>query len=164
MKNSIFALKVSLDKKIYRVIEIQGSKSLYNLASAIVKAFDFNFDHAFGFYNNLKNHYDSDEIYELFIDMEGAEPGKKGVKKIKYAMFLNRRRKCFSFLTMEMIGCSWLSVRIYWIRLQKQNIQKLWSWLVKRQNNILNVRNRWREKFYFVDFSLEYGDVANLTF
>ena len=98
MKNSIFALKASLDKKIYRVIEIQGSKSLYNLASAIVKAFDFNFDHAFGFYNNLKNHYDSDEIYELFIDMEGAETGKKGVKKIKICdVFEPKKKMLFLF-------------------------------------------------------------------
>jgi hypothetical protein len=98
MKDKIFVLKISLDKKIYRIIEIEGGKSLYNLASAIVKAFGFDFDHAFGFYNNLKNQYDSDEIYELFIDMEGPEPGKKGVKKVKICdVFEPKKKMLFLF-------------------------------------------------------------------
>lgn len=98
MKNKIFSLKVSFDKKIFRVIEIGGGKSLYSLAEAIVGAFDFNFDHAFGFYNNLENQYDSDEIYELFIDMDGAEPGKKGVKKVKVCdVFEPKKKMLFLF-------------------------------------------------------------------
>jgi len=80
MKDKIFTLKVYSDEKVYRVIEIPGEKSLYDLAEAIVKAFGFNFDHAFGFYNNIENLYESDEVYELFVDMGQSEPGKKGVK------------------------------------------------------------------------------------
>lgn len=36
-----------------RDIEIDPAKSLYLLAEAIVSAFGFNFDHAFGFYAGL---------------------------------------------------------------------------------------------------------------
>ena len=98
MKNKIFVLKISLDKKIYRIIEIEEGKSLNNLASAIVKAFGFDFDHAFGFQSNLKNQYDSDEIYELFIDMEGPEPGKKGAKKLKICdVFEPKKKMLFLF-------------------------------------------------------------------
>ncbi len=80
MKDKIFTFKVYFEEKVYRVIEIPGEKSLYDLAEAIVKAFGFNFDHAFGFYNNIENLYESDEVYELFVDMGQSEPGKKGVK------------------------------------------------------------------------------------
>jgi hypothetical protein len=34
---------------IYREIEIESRKALYDLAQAIVHAFGFDFDHAFGF-------------------------------------------------------------------------------------------------------------------
>ncbi|HWG06410.1 MAG TPA: hypothetical protein VG271_15475 [Beijerinckiaceae bacterium] len=34
---------------IYRDVEIEATKSLYKLAEAIVSAFGFDFDHAFGF-------------------------------------------------------------------------------------------------------------------
>src|SRR5882762_430689 len=46
--------RVSLNPKLYRDIEIPTSKKLYDLASAIVAAFGFDFDHAFGFYSLLK--------------------------------------------------------------------------------------------------------------
>jgi hypothetical protein len=60
----------------YRVIAIPPERSLYDLAEAITDAFGFDFDHAFGFYNNLKNPFDSSEIYELFTDLEEEdEPG-----------------------------------------------------------------------------------------
>ncbi len=58
----IYQFKVSLDKNIYRVIEIKDSNSLYNFAKAITKAFGFDFDHAFGFYNNIKNTYNSTDF------------------------------------------------------------------------------------------------------
>src|SRR2546429_5395294 len=59
------------ERSIYRDIEIETSKSLYGLAEAIVGAFDFDFDHAFGFYSGLtparmtRQH----PRYELFADM-----------------------------------------------------------------------------------------------
>jgi Plasmid pRiA4b ORF-3-like protein len=73
------------DNAIHRDIEIEASKSLYRLAEAIVGAFDFDFDHAFGFYTGLtpakmmRQH----PKYELFADMGDAEPGVFGVKKTK---------------------------------------------------------------------------------
>ena len=43
------------DKKISREIEILENASLYKLAEAVVDAYDFNFDHCFGFYDTLKD-------------------------------------------------------------------------------------------------------------
>lgn len=59
--------------KPYRVIAIPPERSLYELAEAITDAFGFDFDHAFGFYNDLKNPYRSSESYELFADLEEEE-------------------------------------------------------------------------------------------
>lgn len=88
-KNDTLILRVALDhdKSIYRDIEIEGSKSLYKFAEAIVAAFGFDFDHAFGFYSALKPRdiYSADTKYELFADMGDAEPGVLGVKKTKIA-------------------------------------------------------------------------------
>jgi hypothetical protein len=62
--------RVSLNPKLYRDIEITSSKKLYDLASAIVAAFGFDFDHPFGFYSLLKgNILRSPVKYELFADM-----------------------------------------------------------------------------------------------
>jgi hypothetical protein len=70
-------------KSIYRDIEIEASQSLYQLAQAIVQAFDFSFDHAFGFYTGRKPATLMREhpMYELFADMGEADPGVLGVKK-----------------------------------------------------------------------------------
>jgi hypothetical protein len=46
-------LRASLRPKLYRDIEIDSGKSLYDLAEGIVRAFDFDLDHAFGFYSKL---------------------------------------------------------------------------------------------------------------
>ncbi|MBA2400430.1 MAG: hypothetical protein H0V72_17325 [Bradyrhizobium sp.] len=70
---------------IYRAIEIDPAKSLYLLAEAIVSAFDFDFDHAFGFYTGLtpaKIHKEFPK-YELFADMGEADPQVLGVKKTR---------------------------------------------------------------------------------
>jgi Plasmid pRiA4b ORF-3-like protein len=83
-----FIIRAALDGEasIFRDIEIDASKSLYKLAEAIVSAFDFDFDHAFGFYSGatqtaMRRH----PRYELFADMGGADPGVLGVKKTKIA-------------------------------------------------------------------------------
>src|SRR5215471_20454025 len=63
--------RVSLGPKLYRDIEIPGSKKLYDLAAAIVAAFGFDFDHPYGFYSLLKgNILRSPVKYELFADMD----------------------------------------------------------------------------------------------
>jgi hypothetical protein len=66
--------RISLAPKIYRDIEIASTGKLYDLAKAIVRAFDFDFDHAFGFYDKLTgNIYESLLKYELFADMGESE-------------------------------------------------------------------------------------------
>jgi hypothetical protein len=61
--------RVSLNPKLYREIEIQSGKKLYDLAATIVGAFGFEFDHPFGFYSMLKGHILRSPVkYELFAD------------------------------------------------------------------------------------------------
>ena len=99
-KNKIYTFKISVDNKIFRIIEIKGEKSLYDLANFIVKSFDFDMDHAFGFYNNIQDLYSSDEIYELFADMDDCDPSEnaQGVKKTKiYSVFEPKKKMAFLF-------------------------------------------------------------------
>ena len=74
-------------KKIIRTVAISGKKSLYQFAGAIVRSFDFFFDHCFAFYGDVNKHPVSEqkEIYELFVDIgeEPTAPHAKGVKKVK---------------------------------------------------------------------------------
>ncbi len=78
--------RASLKPKLYRDIEIDSGKSLYDLAEGIVEAFDFDLDHAFGFYSKLTSHYfDSPSKYELFADLEGGESDAGSVKRTKVA-------------------------------------------------------------------------------
>ena len=84
-----FILRAALagKKSVYRDIEIDSSASLYKFAQAIVTAFNFDFDHAFGFYSGLTraNVMRLHPQYELFADMGEANPGVLGVKKTKVA-------------------------------------------------------------------------------
>lgn len=67
-----------------RTLDVKGDSSLEKLAEGIVDAYGFQMDHAFGFYNNLKDHYESDESYSLFADLEMDDPiNGKSVKKTK---------------------------------------------------------------------------------
>src|SRR4051794_15079093 len=74
---STHIFRVRLWPKVYRDIEIDSRKSLYDLAAAIVRAFGFDFDHAFGFFSNLGSHvFDSAVRYELFADLEGSSEAR----------------------------------------------------------------------------------------
>ena len=42
--------RVSLRPRLYREIEVDSGRSLHDLAEAIVRAFDFDLDQAFGFH------------------------------------------------------------------------------------------------------------------
>ena len=78
--------RASLRPKLYRDIEIDSGKSLYDLAEGIVGAFDFDLDHAFGFYSKLTGYYHNSPIkYELFADLEGGESDAGSVKRTKVA-------------------------------------------------------------------------------
>lgn len=88
MKTYIFKIHLFRDKEISRDIEINESASLYKLAEAIVGAYDFDFDHCFGFFSKIVENrfFDSERKYELFTDLEdeGIEPtGAGSVKKTK---------------------------------------------------------------------------------
>jgi hypothetical protein len=84
-QNGTLIIRAALNgqRSIWREIEIEASGSLHKLAEAIVAAFGFDFDHAFGFYSGLtpakmmRQH----PRYELFADMGNAEPGAIGVKR-----------------------------------------------------------------------------------
>lgn len=96
---SIIQFRISLTKKIYREIEISGDASLYKLAEVINEVFDFNFDHAFGFYDNLKDTYKSKTAYELFADMgEPVHKSAKSVKKTKVAQAFAVDGQTFAYL------------------------------------------------------------------
>jgi hypothetical protein len=95
------------DKRAYRDIEIPGNQSLYRLAEAIVASFDFDFDHAFGFYSDLGwDYYDSSVRYELFTDMEMAggwvrlddQPKAGSVKRTKIAQALGEPGRKMQFV------------------------------------------------------------------
>jgi hypothetical protein len=84
-QNDTLIVRAALEGKvsIYRDIDIEASKSLYKLAEAIISSFDFDFDHAFGFYSGLTPTamMRSHPRYELFADLGNADPGVLGVKK-----------------------------------------------------------------------------------
>lgn len=95
------------EEDCYREIEIPGGRSLYALAEAIIDAFDFDFDHAFGFYSALgENYQDSEVRYELFADMDeaGSFAGTNGgnrprsVKKTKIAQAFTEAGQTMQFL------------------------------------------------------------------
>jgi hypothetical protein len=69
-----------LDPKPWRTIAIPESATLYRLAEAINEAFEFLFDHPFGFYDNFNDPYRSETGFELFADI-GEESHYPGVKK-----------------------------------------------------------------------------------
>jgi len=82
----VFRVALQPEPAILREIEVISSRTLVDLAKAIVGAFDFEFDHAFGFYSNLTGPYvrRSGTSYELFADM-GEETKSRSVKRTRVA-------------------------------------------------------------------------------
>ena len=98
-----YQFKVSLhnNKRIYRIIEINPNLSLYSLAEAIIGAFDFYFDHCFGFFNQIDDGrlFNSSEKYELFNDLPDVEPTDAGsVRLTKIKDVWTHIRKTIYFL------------------------------------------------------------------
>ena len=87
--------------RVMRKIRLPGSRSLYNFARAITKAFGFYFDHCFGYYDNFERYHDSEMVYELFVDIgeEPLSPTTKGVQKIKICQVFQNpgERRLFLF-------------------------------------------------------------------
>ena len=76
--------------EISRKIEIPENANLYKLAKAIIRAYNFDFDHCFGFFSriNESRYFDSEKKYELFTDLieEGEDlelTGAGSVRKTK---------------------------------------------------------------------------------
>jgi len=72
-----FVLKVTLSDfagrtrgKPYRIIGIKGDDSLSELAEVVLAYFDFDFDHSFGFYDNITNWINSREKYDSITGEE----------------------------------------------------------------------------------------------
>src|SRR3954454_22217789 len=81
---STHIFRASLRARLYRDIELPSGGSLEDLAAAIVGAFGFDLDHAFGFYGSLGHRYhDAEERYELFADLGEAGEGVRSVRRTK---------------------------------------------------------------------------------
>jgi len=52
------------DESPYRIIAVRPDMSLHELGIAVLDAFDFDDDHLFGFYDNIKRHYSSKVCFE----------------------------------------------------------------------------------------------------
>jgi len=92
-------LRASLKPKLYRDVEIESTASLAALAEAISGAFEFDFDHAYGFYSKLAGRYhDSPEKYELFADIEGADSDADSVQKSAVAKAFAKAGKKMLFV------------------------------------------------------------------
>ncbi len=92
-------LRASLKPKLYRDVEIDSTASLAALAEAVVGAFEFDFDHAYGFYSKLTGRYhDSPEKYELFADMEDADSDAGSVQRTAVAKAFAKPGKKMLFL------------------------------------------------------------------
>ena len=89
----------TMEGRIIRKIQIASTKTLYNFAKVITQAFDFEFDHCFGFYETLKDRKNSKKMFELFVDIgEESRPQAKGVKKTKIAQAFKGIGKKMIFL------------------------------------------------------------------
>src|SRR5712675_1645144 len=98
-ETQIFRSSLLEHPKIYRDIEIASSLSLYRLAKAIVTAYDFDFDHCFGFYPNTNRakFLRATPAYELFADI-GEETDALSVKKTTVATAFRQPNHTILFL------------------------------------------------------------------
>lgn len=73
----------------YRVLGVPLEADLYTLAAGIVRAFDFDFDHAFGFFDG-RDPYRSGVKYELFhdADMQDELGGSDAPSETQVAILL----------------------------------------------------------------------------
>ncbi len=81
------------------IVVMPSKSSLADLAEMILKAMDFDEDHAYGFFDNLKNVYRSKEKYTLFADHgHGEDDSEKGVSKTSVATAFPKVGKKLMFL------------------------------------------------------------------
>jgi hypothetical protein len=96
----IFRVSLMGDTKVYRDLEIASSASLRAFAQAIVKSFDFDFDHAFGFYSGKtpRTLMEEQPKYELFADMDETETDALSVERTTVAIAFPQPRHRMTFL------------------------------------------------------------------
>ena len=87
MKTYIFKIKLLDNKKIVREIEVLEDASLYKLAGAIINAYDFDFDHAFGFFSAITTDWPalakSEKMYELLPIWKTKELSRLAPKSVR---------------------------------------------------------------------------------
>ena len=94
----VFRVALNGAPKIWREIEIGSKSTLYSLAEGIMRSFDFDFDHAFSFYSQMKGRYlDSMPRYELFNDI-GEDTGGYGVERVKVEQAFTTPKQKMLFL------------------------------------------------------------------
>lgn len=96
----VLVLKVTMIEEVdqpSRIIAFPESDTLYKLAEAITASFGFDFEHAFGFYDNVDFWGDSIEGYELFRDM-GEDSRFPGVENTKAGKVFSTPEKEIFFL------------------------------------------------------------------
>ena len=90
-------LRASLGARLYRDIEVSSASTLADLAEAIVAAFGFDMDHAYGFYSKLTGKlFDSPRRFELMADMEGR--GSRSVKRTRVSAAFQNVGSAMTFL------------------------------------------------------------------
>jgi hypothetical protein len=80
-------------------LQLPANENLETLAEAIIKAVGFEMDHCYGFYNNLKQYFDSTEEYTLFSDIgEDCKASDTGVQGTGIAeVFQPKKKMLFLF-------------------------------------------------------------------
>jgi len=121
MKTLILATKLlqnPLERRthITRELAVRQDSSLYDLAEAIVNAYGFDFDHAFGFLSRTGDDFlRSERKYELFADMDIADehPDSQSVRHTKVSDAWKKLGDTMTFLfdygdawrfTVQLIG------------------------------------------------------------
>jgi hypothetical protein len=87
---TVVTMKIALDGRAgtWRRMQVPADMTLYDLAYVICRSFNFDFDHAFGFYSEIKrsNYTISKRKFELFADRDGeGSDGALGVSTSKVA-------------------------------------------------------------------------------
>jgi hypothetical protein len=91
MKTFIFEVQLLGHGNVSRTIEIPEAFSLYRLAEAVIGAFGFDFDHAFGFFDSDQGSghiFATERKYDLFTDMieQGQDIEPTGAGSVKKTM------------------------------------------------------------------------------
>ncbi|MEQ9288273.1 MAG: hypothetical protein RIG77_15255 [Cyclobacteriaceae bacterium] len=107
-------------KSPYRVLALEKDTSLSDLGYMVLDLFDFDFDHLFGFYDNLKWWADSDEAYEMeeesfnFELDENPTKSKSLLDKVTIGDIFTRKGK--KWLMLYDYGDEWK----FWLTLDKK--------------------------------------------